>query len=72
MKAKKPRNYGATESTLTQLRKTRRDILATNRRIRSVVNRVRSLEITVLDLAAELQARETWQQVARPQPKGKR
>lgn len=58
--AKKPRNYGATESTLTQLRKTRRDIAA-------LTKRVRSLEVITLDLASA-----AWQQVQRPQPKGKR
>jgi hypothetical protein len=64
MTAKKPRNYGATESTLTQLRKTRRDISA-------LTKRVRALEITVLELAADLLMDEAPVQIERPKPIGK-
>jgi hypothetical protein len=69
MATKKPRNYGATESTLTQLRKTRRDHLA-------LTKRVRALESTVLEMAADIRALRLWLEptvvkIERPRPIGK-
>jgi hypothetical protein len=64
MTAKKPRNYGATESTLTNNRKTRLDIAA-------LAKRVRALEVAVLEMAADLLMDEAPVQIERPKPIGK-